>query len=841
MLDNIHPPSHSHSQFGVVLDFLQNYELREIEHLLQAGFSAQELDANTGNNFLHICAWENLPQAAQLFLGYGCSASQLNKNGLAPLHLATIKGNLEVVQVLLKSASQDIDIRTAEPCLTPLMLAAWHNQQDCLGAILASRARQGVLSRDKLRAIDYALWQNNQAAIDLLDVSMKSKYVSTINRSSVQNSKPRFEITENSSGLPKVIHNPEQNAKNPELDIDFPKAHEQDTMTLGHTGRIIPVTSNFDAHEEDFQHTEQQPALSNLAMGKELPKNMQPHLDTDLPQKTKMSEKMSMHQNQYKNQQDIEMPHFPDVNLQDIPDTAGQQTAGDSQVEFVEVEKQKSQELVRHFDQFELETTGDAEISLEEIIPDLESQHYQTESQGQKTTLPEKHSEQPATSNPKANKQKNLVAALAAQKSDERSIEDKLSSLRMFQKPNDLSQQDELQPEEIPQNNPLLNTQESSFSESETGIFAQPSDTQKYYKIPSLPKKKQDKKQDFGRPSRPPEHEQMHSAAPAPNLASLDQGDETNTTQEQENQTQQDAIQASQMRTQETPKVNQEELAFSTTEPHPSNRRFTPVTAHQSLQASESLSAQSPDSQPSQVAGQHPSDLSSEEFGAIQLPDPKIMQSRGIANIITPGDEDLQQHTTARQLEASHQQQEPIHKEESRMKPETKIYRSAQEDQVDYDGFESNRLLSGQEIIDEINSLADNTPHFSPPNNNFPFRTLRNNYVQSSLEMTIVNTLSLVGIDFKYKRSLFGTVTPGTKKPSFTFLDRNGNIIIWDMLDYDPEDATNQERWNLDRLWFENNGFKLNYNYFVMYDDLDNSYIDSLEIYKVSQAILDQC
>ena len=874
LLENPNPLTYSSSQFGIILDYLQQNKLGEIQHLLESGFSSQEQDSNTGNNFLHISALQNAPQAAKLFLGFGTSANHLNNSGLAPIHLAVIDGNLAVLQVLLKSPSQNLDIKTQDSGLTPLMLAAWYNRKEAVEELLAHRAREDMMSQDKLRAYDYALWQDNQALLELLDASMKTK-----NLKSFAKADSSYRMKETHSGIPIVMPNQEKTLADLETatDNDFviPEASNQQDTSPTQTARIMPETGNFDTSEADFQQQTQEALTTNSAITKESLQSMQPQLETDLAKNAaNPSEQIPLRE-----QQDIKMHEFPDVNLQDIPDPDTHKRPEDSEVEFIQAEKHKSQELLQHFDKFEFNTFEDAEISLEEIIPDIDTETNLDDNKPQ------------ASDNLKVQKQKNLVAALAGQKPDERSTEEKLASLRMLQKPaeplraqeppqealpqeatpKDAIPQEEFHqeafpPHAIPLEDKIDEAEEAAFVESGMGIFAKPSDTQAFYNTPSLPRTNQETQQvethqnhEQTQPSYLSNQQSLAEEAieeilnpwanhnydyaaetiknpvidipkselqaPPTSLNSLKQATSSHSLKQQIPKPQESFQGSTLEKNTHTP----ERPAFPA-----SKRQFTPLPADDVRL----------DTTPKSFAGReekNPLDILEDD--SVSLPDANIMQSRGIANIIESPDEPAQASLKNQQNheQPTNHQQKPVQKEVPEMKHEKNIYRSAHNDEVHYDSFSETNLLSGQQIIDEIHSLVDNPPDFLPPSADFPFRTLRNGYVQSSLEMNIVNILSLLGLDFKYRRNLFGTVTPSVKQPKFTFFDRNRNTIIWEMLDYDPDDSANLEEWNNERMWYENNGFKLNYNFFVMYDDVHNSYIDSLEIYKLAQTILDQC
>lgn len=118
------------------------------------------------------------------------------------------------------------------------------------------------------------------------------------------------------------------------------------------------------------------------------------------------------------------------------------------------------------------------------------------------------------------------------------------------------------------------------------------------------------------------------------------------------------------------------------------------------------------------------------------------------------------------------------------------------------------------------------------------FRAVNGMYTNNVMILTIGNLLATLDIPHEVDRSMQGTVTPGEQTPSFSFFDRNGNVIVWEVLDYDPFENNNISRWNYVKLWYQNNGFSYDVNFFMSH--ANSNAVDSKEIYDIAQNIKQQ-
>jgi hypothetical protein len=106
--------------------------------------------------------------------------------------------------------------------------------------------------------------------------------------------------------------------------------------------------------------------------------------------------------------------------------------------------------------------------------------------------------------------------------------------------------------------------------------------------------------------------------------------------------------------------------------------------------------------------------------------------------------------------------------------------------------------------------LADDVPYAE----HFVRRTVRGELARSKSEVVIANYLDSIGLQYEYERALTGTATQGRVRPDFSFIDDDGNVVVWEhlgLLDI-PGYA---EHWDRRRAWYARNGFVLDKNLFV--------------------------
>ncbi len=110
------------------------------------------------------------------------------------LHNASVYGHVPTLQFLLENGSaRDIDARTTDFQLTPLMLAAEKGRYDAVRLLLDYGADKSLMSVHKKLALDFARDRKHDRIVELLQSSSSSSslsdnttVVNVVNRSSVQ-------------------------------------------------------------------------------------------------------------------------------------------------------------------------------------------------------------------------------------------------------------------------------------------------------------------------------------------------------------------------------------------------------------------------------------------------------------------------------------------------------------------------------------------------------------------------------------------------------------------------------------------------------------------------------
>ena len=106
-------------------------------------------------NVLHLACQEGSKDQVKMFLEIGANTNIKSKNGNTPLHFATIKGHLEIVQLLLQNGS---DVNTAS-CIvekTPLHYAAEYGHIEIIKILLKYGARKDLKNCNNRTALQLA-------------------------------------------------------------------------------------------------------------------------------------------------------------------------------------------------------------------------------------------------------------------------------------------------------------------------------------------------------------------------------------------------------------------------------------------------------------------------------------------------------------------------------------------------------------------------------------------------------------------------------------------------------------------------------------------------------------
>ncbi|KAL0922402.1 hypothetical protein M5K25_006385 [Dendrobium thyrsiflorum] len=133
------------------------------DELLVEVLIRKNLDANDtnedGNSSLHCYLKGDTssqdPRILRCLLKCGARVNQHNKFGLTPIHLASLEGNYESLQILLLHAPECVDILSVTN-ETPLFFAVKSNSADCVKLLLQLGANRDALNLRKQRPVDLA-------------------------------------------------------------------------------------------------------------------------------------------------------------------------------------------------------------------------------------------------------------------------------------------------------------------------------------------------------------------------------------------------------------------------------------------------------------------------------------------------------------------------------------------------------------------------------------------------------------------------------------------------------------------------------------------------------------
>jgi POTE ankyrin domain family protein len=84
-------------------------DLGSIQILLEHGADPNRWD-RMGETALHLAVRRGNSDAIDLLFSYNENPSALNFDGLAPVHLAAIKGDIPIIKQFLKNAPQQINL-----------------------------------------------------------------------------------------------------------------------------------------------------------------------------------------------------------------------------------------------------------------------------------------------------------------------------------------------------------------------------------------------------------------------------------------------------------------------------------------------------------------------------------------------------------------------------------------------------------------------------------------------------------------------------------------------------------------------------------------------------------
>lgn len=172
---------------------------RSVRQLLSVEQDIDALD-NAGHTALHYAAMEGAIQCANMLLVHNASPVLANGAGITPLIIASNAGDLDMVKLFVEKSCinhRDEQGKTAlyhacdggfaditlylldhgadpmQPCFlgkTPLMLAAWHDNDETLQILLRTPAKYGIddVSENACTALYYAASQGLATCVELL-------------------------------------------------------------------------------------------------------------------------------------------------------------------------------------------------------------------------------------------------------------------------------------------------------------------------------------------------------------------------------------------------------------------------------------------------------------------------------------------------------------------------------------------------------------------------------------------------------------------------------------------------------------------------------------------------
>ncbi|XP_028555081.1 uncharacterized protein LOC110108457 isoform X2 [Dendrobium catenatum] len=130
-----------------------------VEVLIRKNLDANDTNED-GNSSLHCYlkggASSQDSRILSCLLKCGARVNQHNKFGLTPIHLASLKGNYESLQILLLHAPECVDILSVTN-ETPLFFAVKSNSANCVKLLLQLGANRDALNLRKQRPVDLAL------------------------------------------------------------------------------------------------------------------------------------------------------------------------------------------------------------------------------------------------------------------------------------------------------------------------------------------------------------------------------------------------------------------------------------------------------------------------------------------------------------------------------------------------------------------------------------------------------------------------------------------------------------------------------------------------------------
>ena len=112
-------------------------------------------------------AWENDVGKVKSLIILGANVNAAAKNGLMPLMVACIVGNVDIAGRLI-AAGANVNA-TTQIGMAALMYAAQYRQVEIADTLLANGADAGVAMKNGWNALDFTLWKKSEISQILRD------------------------------------------------------------------------------------------------------------------------------------------------------------------------------------------------------------------------------------------------------------------------------------------------------------------------------------------------------------------------------------------------------------------------------------------------------------------------------------------------------------------------------------------------------------------------------------------------------------------------------------------------------------------------------------------------
>ena len=192
--------------------------------LLKNSITRKEKSYNhSNNNIFQIIENNNINKLNELLNKDHSKINALNKNGLSPLHLSVIKGNKEIMNILLLNGANP-NILSVKKKQTPLHLAYIYKNKfsnEIIQRLKAFQAKENIYDINNKKPIDYLNKDN-------IDKNIKNNEITKNNKKEIKN------INETHNHFSKMIFKIEGDIDNCENDDDKDFDYNEKTIKKKH-------------------------------------------------------------------------------------------------------------------------------------------------------------------------------------------------------------------------------------------------------------------------------------------------------------------------------------------------------------------------------------------------------------------------------------------------------------------------------------------------------------------------------------------------------------------------------------------------------------------------------